>query len=1815
MLFIPGYRITQKLHQGAKTLVYRGYREADRRPVILKTLCCEFPSRHELSRLQHEYELTRDWDEEGLIRALDLVAYDNNLVLILEDIGAISVKQLMDEQAMGAEAFLPLAIAFAKSLNRIHQHQIIHKDINPANLVVNPQTGAAQIIDFGISSRLSRETTQLQNPGHLEGTLAYLSPEQTGRMNREIDYRSDFYSLGATFYEMLTGVPPFSATDPMELVHCHLAWMPRAPHDLRPALPHILSELVQKLMAKTAEERYQSAFGLIVDLETCQQQLQACGSIAPFALGRQDVSERFQIPQKLYGREPEVQQVLDAFVRVSHGQAEILMVAGYSGVGKTALVHEVYKPITEKHGYFIAGKFDQFQRDIPYACLIEAFQELMRQLLTESPNRIARWKGWMSEALGANAQVIVDVIPEVALILGPQPPVAPLPPAQAQNRFNLMFKQFIRVFTTAEHPLVLFLDDLQWADLPSLQLLKLFLSAEQAQYLLVIGAYRDNEVAAAHPLMLALEEIKQAKKRIDTIELKPLGRTHVQQLLAETLHCDPRQSETLAELCLEKTQGNPFFLNQFLRALAEAKHITFNRATGSWQWDMLQLQQTPMTNNVVELMTAKIQTLAFDTQAVLQLAACVGNHFDLNTLAWTGEQTAIATARALWPALQENLIVPLDDGYKCISLDAPPDANPAFKFVHDRVQQAAYSLIAESSKALFHLRIGRLVLEHLAPGEREERIFDLVYHWNRGQSLLSAQAEKEELARLNLAAGKKAKASAAYKSALAYLLAGLQLLRAVGCEHDGWDKHYELTLALSVEATEAAYLGGDFEQMDALAGVVLSKAKTLLEQVTVYQIQIQARIVQNQSMEAIKIALPVLRRLGVKLPHDPGTLHVVRDLMETKWALMGKPAEELARLPAMTEASPMAAMQLLGSICPAAYVAQPQLVPLISFKLVQLSVRYGNTALSAYAYAVYGVILCNVLGDIDAGYRFGTLAVTVLELFSGQSLRAKTGFVLETLIKHLKDPFQERLPALLEVYQCGVQTGDLEYAAYAAYNYCTFLYFIGTDLPQLQTELEKYAQAIAQFKLEQTLHWQAMLQQTVANLAGQSMDPCRLCGSHYDEDASPIALESRTTKFLFHQNKLILCYLFQQYPQGLEQALAAEEYLDAVIGIASVPVCHFYMALVRLALVAQSAPSERNRLLKKVASIQKKLKKWAHHAPMNHLHKWHLVEAESARVASDDLLAIRHYEQAITLAAKNGFAQEEALASELAARFYFSRSQEKVARTYLQEAHYGYQQWGAAAKVSHLERQYPGMLQRLVRTPLPGPAHPPAHDGSTTVLDSTVLDLATVMKATQAISGEIVLGHLLEKLMRIVIENAGAQHGFLLLETDGEWRIEAEGNVNETTVSVLQSHTLIPAPSLDASETASPLLPLLPVSLIQYAALTKEAVVLDDATGAGRFTTDPYIVKVRPKSVMCAPILQQGKLAGMLYLENNLVCKAFTADRLQVLKILSSQAAISIENARVYENLESTVAQRTAALSESHTALSLAYDVAEKARQQAESAEQKATAALTDLRATQVNLIQSEKMAGLGTLTAGVAHEINNPTNFVHVATQNQRADLEEFERFLMGLLADDPDPDTVAEFTRRFARLRDNLATMLNGTERIIRIVKDLRSFSRLDEAEKKSVPLSECINGTLNLMRSSWLDKVEFITEIAFDPQYDCWPRLINQVFMNLLINGCQAIEAKQQQSGSSERGRLWLRLRQAPGELIAEVEDNGIGIEKAILPRILEPFFTTKEVGSGTGLGLSISYGIIQKHHGTLKINSTPGVGSCFTIHLPYAAGSKE
>ncbi|MEW6491278.1 MAG: AAA family ATPase [Cyanobacteriota bacterium] len=1486
MLTVPGVEVKSRIYESANSLVYRALRQSDNEPVILKILKENYPTPQELARYRTEYQITKSLNLPGCIKAYDLQPYQNTLVMFIEDFGGESLKILMKQKKFSLEEFLRIAIATTESLGLLHAANIIHKDINPSNIVFNPATGQLKLIDFGISTQFTRENPILKNPNVLEGTLPYMSPEQTGRMNRSLDYRTDFYSLGITFYELLTHQLPFDSTNALELVHCHIAKQPLPPSEINPEIPQILSDIVMKLMAKNAEERYQSAWGIKADLENCLNQLLNTKNISIFPIANQDISDKFQIPQKLYGREREIQTLITAFERVS-SQSELFLIAGYSGIGKSATVQELYKPITQKRGYFISGKFDQYQRNIPYSAVVSALRELVKQLLAESEAQLKEWQHKLLKSLGINGQVIIDVIPEVELIIGKQPTVPDVGISESQNRFNLVFQSFIKVFINPEHPLTVFLDDLQWADGASLKLMELLMSGTRPG-LFLIGAYRDNEVSPAHPLSLTIEEIIKTGASVNRIFLSPLDSSTVTQLISDTLNCGEEEVNPLTALVFTKTGGNPFFMNEFIKSLYIERLLNFDRIYRKWQWTIEEIQKRDFTDNVVDLMLLKIQKLPENTQETLKIAACTGNQFELRSLASICQKSLRETVESLHAAIAENLVVPLGnmgDVELAIAGKLPSTQPLEYKFVHDRIQQAAYCLIAEQDKPLVHRQIGQILLQNIPIDKREEKIFDIVNQLNFGISLITEQSEINELAQLNLIAGKKAKASAAYQPAFNYLQTGINLL-----EENGWLAQYNLNLQLYQEAAEVGYLLGDFEQMEALATRVLQNAKVLLDKVKVIELKILASIAQNKPLQAVEIGRQVLKELGVKLPQKPKNFKIFMGALEAKLALIGKRIEDLADLPPMKDPYKLAAQRILLTLTSCTSLAIPQLLPIIAYKQLILSVKYGNCAESIPGYGIYGCIICGFEGEIEAGYKFGELALRLLEQFNNRQFKAKVLHPVHDFIKHWKVPAKEMLSPLLEAYKSGVESGDLEFASYAAQTYCGYLYIVGYELPKLEREITAYRDAIIQLKQEQVTFQFKPFYQTVLNLLGRSGNSCDLTGDDWDEQtllSQVVQAEDHVSCWVFYFYKLILCYLFNANTEAVYYVSCAKQYLEAAAGTLQFHYFHFYESLIMLAFYSSASSQQRKQCLEIVQKNQKKLKKWAHHAPMNHLHKFNLVEAERYQVLGKDAQAIDYYDRAISLAKEHEYIHEAALAYELAAKFYLSRAKEVTAKAYMQEARYCYQLWGAVAKVKDLETRYPQLFainESAPRTITTTTSTTGSHSSSS-------LDIATVMKASEAISGEIVLDKLLSKLMMILIENVGAQIGYLILENQGKLVIEAECALDCEEVTVLQS-----IPVKNCQKLAE--------SIVGYVAKTKENVVLNDATCEGQFTNDPYIKSTQPKSILCAALMNQGQLSAIVYLENRLTAQAFTPERLEVLQLLAGQAAIAITNAKLYTEVK-----------------------------------------------------------------------------------------------------------------------------------------------------------------------------------------------------------------------------------------------------------------------------------------------------------------------
>ena len=1474
-----GYRL-ELLREGADFTLYRARQHGNPSPLLALALAAEQPSSQGLWRIEHEYQLAAELDPAWAAKPLALTRHEAQTVLILMDPGGQPLDLVLERgqgRPLDLTRVLHIAVGLASALGQVHRHGLIHKDIKPGNMLVN-DAGNVWLTGFGIASQLPHERQAPAPPETIAGTLAYMAPEQTGRMNRSIDKRSDLYSLGVTLYQMLTGHLPFNAADPLEWVHCHIARR-ATPPDERVTVPELLSAITMKLLAKNAEERYQTASGLETDLRRCLTEWETQGHIAPFPLGANDVSDQLLIPEKLYGREREIDALLAAFDRVlSHGIPELVLVSGYSGIGKSSVVNELHKVLVSPRGLFASGKFDQYKCDIPYATLAQALQTLIRQILVKSEMEVEQWRRTILEGVGPNGQLIVNLIPELEFIIGKQPPVPDLPPQDAKNRFKTVFRRFLGSFTRPEHPLALFLDDLQWMDAASLELLEYLLTYSDVRHLLLVGAYRDNEVGAAHPLTRTLEAIRKAGARFEEIALQPLGLDDVGALVSDALHCTPEHAHSLAQLVHEKTAGNPFFAIQFLTALAEEGLVRRDSVSGAWVWELDRIRAHGYTDNVVELMVERLKRLSHTAQTALRQLACLGNAAEIATLSAVFEQSEEQTLTALLDAARAGLIFRLEGSYA---------------FLHDRIQEAAYALIPEGDRAGAHLRTGRVLLTTMPEDHLAEHLFDVTNQFNRGAVLVVDRDEKAQVATLNLRTGRKAKASAAYASARSYFASGIALL-----DQQDWRTRHELMFSLSLEYAECELLCGGMEKAAQLIVELLQRAASDVEFVDASCLKINLHVLTGEHPLAIDSALVCLHRFGIDLPAHP-TPEQVQAEYETVWqTLGGHTIESLIDLPLMTDPKILAAMQVLSVLAGPATFTDFQLSCLLACRMVNISIQYGMSGASAYAYARLGSVLGANFHRYREGYRLCRLACDLVE---------KHGFTAyDTKVSHamgLAAFWTQPLSSVIELRRATTRTaterGDLTFACYGMHQSITYLLTRNDPLDAVWNESETALDFARKAKFRDVVDLIVSQQHFIASMQGRDVTFSTFNDKRFDEaafEAQLTAARTPTMICLHWIRKLKARYLSGEYTE----ALAAADKAKALLWISFVSLqmldYFYYGALTVAALYEDASADEQAGWRELLTAHREQLREWAENHPPTFSDKHALVSAELARIEGRGADAMRLYEQAIQTARENGFVQNEGLAHEVAARFYAARGVESVAHAYLQNARRCYNQWGAFGKVKQLYETHPRLREK----------HLPISTTSTIGTPVGHLDVETVVKASQALSSEIFLRNLIEKLMRIAVEHAGAERGLLILVRGAEPQIEAEATAGSGTVEVTVRHTAITSKDL-------------PQSALHYVIRTKERVVLDDASAANLYSEDEYVRAKRVQSVLCLPIVKQTKLMGALYLENNLTPRAFTADRVAVLEMLASQAAISIENATLYADLQRSEAYLTQGQSISHT--------------------------------------------------------------------------------------------------------------------------------------------------------------------------------------------------------------------------------------------------------------------------------------------------------
>lgn len=1798
------YTLGEILYERASVVVYRAQDNRDGASILLKTLKPGYASFDRTDELLHEHALLHDLEMPGVIRSHGLVEHDGASALVLEDPGGELLEQLLlGRGRLDLKASLSIAIDLADTLGRIHTRRVIHKDINPRNILVGPDNHIT-ILDFGISTRLPREIQSIKSPNILEGTLAYVSPEQTGRMDHPIDYRTDLYSLGATIYAMLTGRPPFSSNEPMELIYSHIAKKPVSPAGIDPLIPVVLSDMVMKLLSKAVEDRYKSAFGLRVDLEECLRRLDRDGVVEPFPLGRSDVSDRFQIPQHIYGRAREIAALESAFERVTLGTPELVLVSGASGIGKSAVIHELHKALVRRRGFFLTGKFDQLKRDIPYGAVLQAFRELVNYLLAESHDGLGKWRREIRAAAGNAGRVLSDVLPEIELILGPQPPVPELPPADAKNRFLRVFLDFVRVFTERGRPLVLFLDDLQWADPSSLDLIGALLGHRSTGSLLLIGACRDNEELSSPPLMPILESVEAAGCRTTRLSLGPLGLDDVNELIADTLAVPRREVRPLAEFVLRRTQGNPLFISELLTTLYKSGLIALDPRVLRWTWDLAAIERAPITDSVVDLLVARTQALSGRAQDALKLAACINSRFDLTTLAVVSERSVQEVADALEEAVQDGLLVAIDDPlrYSLQSGSRPPEsretprARSGYRFPHDRVQQAAYSLIPEARRREVHIRIGRLLLQRTPAAELDDRIFDIVDQLNLGAPLIAALEERRDLAELNLRAGKRSKASSAYASAVSYLSAGASLLG-----QDRFQSDYALARSLQIELAECMCLVGNFDEAERLCFELTSCAESSIDKAAAYSIRMLILSARGQPSDSVEVGLECLKLFGIELPLHPDKAQAEAELQRIRSALAGRRTEELLNLPLLSDPERGAAVSTLAAIYPAAYFTDPYLLEMVVYHIVGISVDHGNTAASALGYAAFGMLLIT-LGEYQEAYRFGKMACDLVEKHGFFVFKAEVYHTFSATIANWTHPFDMDLEYSRAGIQAAIETGKILYSGVCHVHVVVALLLRGDPLERCHEATAAAMYLTSSTKVLFIADQLFGLSQYILVMRGLAPRSSITSAGDISGDEFEERLKNGVpaVRIFLAVIRLQVQYLFGDHAAAVETAASVKDLLWAAGAQPPLFEHTYYAALAAAAHINEAPVEERQAHRELLAACDERFRLWAVNCPENFFGRHKLLAAEIARIDGKDSEAMRLYDQAIRAFRASGFPHQEGIGNELAGRFYLARDLTTIGDSYIQEARAAYARWGAHGKVLDLEERYPEILKRRPpglqptaegprkRRPDERATEPPRRPQLMVMSHGTrgesdrpmasasgVFDFPSVIKATQALSSEITIEKLLVRIMSVVVENAGAERGALILKRGQELKVEAEVSAEEGT------RILSPPAPVDESRG-------LAASIIHYVARTQRSVVLQDAAEEGAFTKDAYIAGTRPKSVLCMPLVHQGDVKGVLYLENNLTTGAFTDERAEVLSVLCSQMAISIENAHLYAGLEVVVDERTRAL-----------------------------------REAQARLIALEKEATEVQMAGGFAHEMRNTLTGakmllgrVYIENEGRASLCVENSRKLKEIflrIKDHTTPEVRAAVAVLLKQLNGNeevidtvLGDVGEALERALATTHVILDYARLGRERPGSAlvrarPLVEAI------VRESEGDFAAhgILVETEIDP--DCI--LVGKqahyysIVKNLLLNARDALVENDDQADRIIR----IRIEDDPLRCVLRVTDTGGGIPAEHRARIFEPFFSTKPE-TGTGLGLGVVRKLVALYGGSIEVDSDVGRGTSFCILMP-------
>ena len=1776
-----GYTIIKSLLKNERNEIILANRISDGQKVVLKQSLLHNENILSVSKLGHEYEILKDLENTGIPKVYG-ISYDGKTVaLIQEYIDGTDLRKQIFKKKISYPEVLDIAIQLSDILHYIHQKGVIHKDINSSNIMIT-KDGKLKLIDFGISSNLYSETNEKLNVDQIEGTLIYISPEQTGRTAYSVTHSCDFYSFGILLYELLAGKPPFDSIDPLEVIHFHLSRNPIPLSSILNDLPNGFEQVISKLMEKNPDDRFHSATGLKADLVTIKKHFISKEPLIGFKAGLNDITEQYKQSQKLYGRENEINELLGYYKNLNQLKSMLVLVAGYSGVGKSALIRHIKYPIIQSHGTFLIGKFDQFKKDIPYYAFIEAIQEFINNLLSESEDKINVWRQRITSVLGENAGLITEVIPQLSKIIDKQPPVPKLQPAEQETRFHMVLLDFVYVFSTSADPLVFFLDDLQWADLSSLNLVKRILENPRQENILILGAYRDNEVEKGHPLLITLKQINESNGQVKTIHIKPLSRETTVQITADSFGMNDDQANELGQQVFTKTKGNPFFIHSFLKSLYDRKLIKKDPVE-NWIWSHQEIDELGYTDNVIDLMTEGLINLPLYTQEVLKYAAVLGNTFDLADLADITEKSQSKVYNDLKPAIKGGYLSSNDKFYRSLALSSISSnydieqqlsgKTSQFTFTHDKVQQAAYGLISSSELAFVHLRIGRLLLLNRDESQLQEGIFELLNHFIISSHLIEKEEEKKRIAELCLIAGRKAKDSTSYNLGVHFLTVAKNLLG-----YNSWIENYELTYNVLFELGECEYLNDNQSNAEQYFKEILGYSKTSFEKLKVYYVHSSLYLKNGNTKESLRLGLEAVRLYDIRFPKNKLAIKATALTTLTKYLILFltkyKKPESLFHLKDCKDEEIIALNKFLIDLATSAYQQDQNLMMLVILKIVKLYIKEGFTDASGFGFSGFSVVVLSALKMQKKGFDLWDLTIKLHKKTYSPLIKWRLSYTVLSFNNPWRVSFREGYDSILETIKACVLNGDQIFTGYSVALYLRTRFFAGENLQEILDSSEDHLLLIK--KGIGGLDFFQCYYQLVKALNGQTIgdnwDDISFSGT---ETLNRLNQEGNKTKLaIFHTASCSLRYFFGHYREAIDESQNVIKYSDNFLGDLLEVLHTFYTSLSISAYYENLSPNEKKKQLKVFKKHLQDMKMWTKGCPENYSQHYYLLQAELYTLNNKLEKALRFYEKSIQLAIQNRFKYVEAIANERAAMLCSKNQLIKQHQIYLKEAWEAYNNWGAKAKCKQLENSYPGILRETYNQ-----SNEPGGTSTTTSISSkTALDLASVLKASQSIASQVKYDDLLRNLMHITIENAGAEKGCLLLYKGNQLCIEALGRTGTDLVEIL--------PSVPLNE-----MNIVPNSIINYCWRSKESVVVNDALNEERFSSDPYIQENKSFSIMCLPITAQGKMNGLLYLENSLLKGVFNKNRIDLLQMLSGQIGISIENAILYESLEDKVLERTKEIEKAYS----------------------------ELKATQAQLIQAEKMASLGELTAGIAHEIQNPLNFVNNFAEVNTELIEEMKTELKA--GNQEDAIAIAN------DIAENEKKIMQHGKRADAIVKGMLQHSRSSSGQKEPTNINALADEYCRLAYHGLQAKDKSFNatmKTEFDQSIgdiNIIPQDIGRVILNLITNAFYAVNEKKQQFTKDLSGfgtltglngyepTVSVSTKKMGDKVLISVKDNGNGIPQKVLDKIFQPFFTTKPSGLGTGLGLSMSYEIVTKvHGGELKVDTKEGKGAEFTIILP-------